>query len=443
MGKTSVSLLQDRCVGCTACIKRCPTEAIRVHGGRAQIITDYCIDCGMCMHVCKHGAKVSETAQLDAVLASDYKLKIALPPPSLYSQFEGNRNINRLLTALKKIGFDDVVGVAMGAEIVTRETIKFIKENPRTDGPWISSACPAIVRLIEARFPSLMEHVLPFISPMEVTARLVRKHYIEKGYKDEEIGIFFITPCPAKTSSVRNPHVVKKSAVTDTISMRQVYYKIRSILKTIPEEDIQALQLSGNEGVSWAHIGGESEGLGLADVLAVDGIDNVIEVFDQLESGVIKRIDFLEANACTGGCLGGPMAISNPFNAHTRMKKVLRRNFQPYLRQGMENMPNEEISLITERPLEAIPTMKLDPDMRVALQKMQQRDALCKELPKLDCGACGAPSCYAFAQDVVRGTANKEDCIFMLRERVKNVAEEMINISSKFPEILSSQDNND
>lgn len=441
MGKTSVSLLKEKCVGCTACIKRCPTEAIRVHGGRAHILTDYCIDCGMCMHVCKHGAKVSETASLDNVLTSNYKLKIVLPPPSLYSQFEGNRNINRLLTALKKMGFDEVIGVAMGAEIVTRETIKFIKEHPRTDGPWISSACPAIVRLIEARFPSLMEHVLPFISPMEVTARLARKHFIAKGYSDEEIGVFFITPCPAKTSSVRDPHVVKKSAVTDTISMRQIYYKLRSVLKTIPEEDIETLQLCSNEGISWAHIGGESECLGLADVLAVDGIDNVIEVFDQLESGVIKRIDFLEANACTGGCLGGPMAVSNPYNAHTRMKKVLRHNFQPNLRQDMEDMTTSEVSLFTERPLEIIPTMKLDPDMRIALKKMQQRDALYEELPKLDCGACGAPNCYAFAQDVVRGLANKEDCIFMLRERIKNVADEILNISSKFPKNTNNYNN--
>lgn len=437
MGVTSVSLLEDRCVGCTTCIKRCPTEAIRVRGGRAHIITDYCIDCGMCMHVCRHGAKVSETAQLDEILASDYKLKVALPPPSLYSQFENNRNINRLLTALKQIGFDEVFGVARGAELITRETAKFIAENPRVDGPWISSACPAIVRLIEARFPSLMDNVLPFISPMEAAARMARKYFIEQGYKDEEIGVYFITPCPAKTTEVHYPRMVKKSAVTDTVSMSQIYYKIRPILRKIEDKDIEVLQLGSNAGVSWAHIGGESEGIGLTESLAVDGIDNVIKVFDDLENGAIQRIDFLEANACTGGCLGGPMAIENPFNSYTRMKKVLRRNENPYYRHEILDENYDEISVRSEKQLEAIPAMKLDPDMRTALKKMACRDALYEELPQLDCGACGAPSCYAFAQDVVRGKAHREDCIFMLRERVRNVAEEMQSISSKFPDIHS------
>ena len=439
MSVTSVRLVEKRCVGCTTCIKRCPTEAIRVRGGKAHILTDLCIDCGMCMQVCKHKAKIAETKTLDEILAMPYRIKIALPPPSLYAQFEGNRSVNRILTALRRIGFDAVFGVARGAEIITEATRRFIAEHPRSneEGPWISSACPVIVRLIQNRFPSLIENILPLISPMEAAARIAREHFKEKGYRDEEIGVFFITPCPAKVSEVAFPRMVEKSAVTDTIALNEIYYKIRPFIKSITDEEIETLQLSGEEGIRWAHIGGESEGLGLNDILAVDGIDNVIEVLDHLENGLIQRVEFVEANACTGGCLGGPLAVENPFSAETRMKKVLRHNQHP---QYNEELMEETTNVASEKILENEDNLHLSSDMQEALRMMAERDALHKVLPKIDCGACGAPTCFAFAADVVRGEAQPEDCIFYLRDRVKEVAQEMVNLSAKMPPSIKQKE---
>ena len=433
MYATSVTLVAERCVGCTTCIKRCPTSAIRVRDGRARIIKERCIDCGMCIQVCQHKAKIAVTQKLDEILASPYKVKVALPPPSLYSQFEGNRNINRILTALRRIGFDEVVGVARGAEIVTAATKEFLKNNPRdeVEGPWISSACPAIVRLIQHRFPSLIENILPIISPMEVAARIARKHLIEQGYKDEEIGVFFITPCPAKVSEVMHPSMVEKSAVTDTVALNEIYYKIRPFIKTIQGEEIETLQLAGNEGIQWAHIGGESENLELNDVLAVDGIDNVIDVLDQVENGVIQRVDFIEANACTGGCLGGPLAVANPFSAETRMKKVMRRNEEPYYNEAIRNREVEDVAVEAELELEETTTAQLSSNMQLALKMMKERDELLKKLPQVDCGACGAPSCYEFAGDCVKGTAKIEDCIILLRDRLKQLGPEMENLTAQ------------
>lgn len=439
MNATSVRLMEERCVGCTTCIKRCPTEAIRVRGGRAHIIKERCIDCGVCMQVCKHKAKVAVTKKLDEILGSPYKLKVALPPPSLYSQFEGNRNINRILTALRRIGFDEVVGVAKGAEVITAATREFIKENPRDerDGPWISSACPAIVRLIQNRFPSLIDNILPLISPMEAAARIARKYFISQGYKDEEIGVFFITPCPAKVTEVAYPRMVEKSAVTDTVALNEIYYKIRPIIKSIQGDDIETLQLSGVDGIRWAHIGGESESLGLKDVLSVDGIDNVIEIMDRLENGIIQRVEFIEANACTGGCLGGPMAVENPFSAETRMKKVMRRNESPCYNEAIMGV---EVPVEAEKELEEMDNLQLSSDMQEALRMMQARDRLHERLPKIDCGACGSPSCFAFAADVVRGDAQEQDCVFLLRQKVKEVAQEMVDLSGKMPPSIKQKE---
>lgn len=287
------------------------------------------------------------------------------------------------------------------------------------DGPWISSACPAIVRLIETRFPSLIENILPFISPMETAARMARKYFISQGYKDEEIGIFFITPCPAKRTEVLHPRMVEKSAVTDTVSMQQVYFKIRPFIHKMDDEEIERLQLESVKGVAWAHIGGESEGINRPDSLAVDGIDNVIKVLDDLENGKIEEIDFLEANACTGGCLGGPLQIENPFNAYTRMKKVLRKNQDPYYREEILNTDYTNVPTRAEKELEEAPAFTLSQDFQEALRMMEERDRLFERLPHLDCGACGAPNCYAFAQDVVRGKLTEDECIIMFKEKLK------------------------
>ena len=437
--RPSVALIENRCVGCTTCIKRCPTEAIRVRSGRARILSDLCIDCGMCIRVCRHGAKVAVTKPLDAILATSYKVKVALPAPSLYSQFAGNRNLNRLLTALKKIGFDEAFEVAKGAEIVTAESIRFIqrKKQEGEEGPWISTACPAIVRLIQVRFPSLIDNLIPIIPPMEAIARMAREYFYRQGYKDEEIGIFFITPCAAKVTDVHKPQMVDKSAVTSAVALNEVYFRLLPVLKAVREEEIEVLQMATNQGVSWARIGGESEGLLLQDVMAVDGIENVIEVLDSLEDGRIKRVEFIEANACIGGCLGGPLAPENPFNAKARMQKVMRSNTRPQLRHILDGI---DINCYVQKQVEPAKVLHLDEDMAKALEKMKQRDALYQSLPQIDCGSCGAPGCEAFAQDVVQGEANVEDCIFLLRDKVKEMAQEMVNLAAKLPPSIKEKE---
>ena len=268
MGYTSVSLKKDKCVGCTICVRRCPTQAIRVRDGKAHISTDHCTDCGMCMHLCTHGAKVSETRELSEILLDSYALKVALVPPSFFCQFDNTRDVNRILTALKMIGFDEVFCVPLGAEEITRRTAEFIREHPPSNGPWISSACPVTVRLIAARFPTLIGNILPIISPMEMAARMAREYFEEKGHNPWDIGIYFISPCPAKSTEVHHPLTVVRSAVTDTISMQQIYMKVRPFIGKITDEEIGRYMAGGAPGLSWARIGGESDCLALPDSLS-------------------------------------------------------------------------------------------------------------------------------------------------------------------------------
>ncbi|MEG1806358.1 MAG: 4Fe-4S binding protein, partial [Clostridia bacterium] len=146
---STVKLDEDKCKGCITCMRRCPTEAIRVRNGKAHIHYDLCIGCGACIRVCPHHAK---RAVYDSFHMLDkFKYKIALPAPSLYGQFNNLDDVNYVLTGLKRIGFDDVVEVSSGAELVS-EAGRKLMENGEVVKPVISSACPAIVELIMIRF---------------------------------------------------------------------------------------------------------------------------------------------------------------------------------------------------------------------------------------------------------------------------------------------------
>ena len=199
----SVTLDRDKCHGCINCVKRCPTEAIRVREGKARIIKERCIDCGECIRVCPHHAK---QAIFDPLSVMDtYKYKVALPAPALYGQFNNLDDIDIILGALQMMGFDEVFEVARAAELVSDATRKYMAR-PDVKRPVISSACPAVLRLIRVRFPELIDNVLPLHAPIEVAARLARKAAMEKtGFAPEEIGVIFISPCPAKVTAVKMP----------------------------------------------------------------------------------------------------------------------------------------------------------------------------------------------------------------------------------------------
>mgnify|MGYP002508375578 CR=1 FL=1 len=165
----SVLLSADKCIGCTTCVRHCPTEAIRIREGRAVINESRCIDCGECIRVCPHKAKRAIHDSFSDL--EKYKYRIALPAPALYAQFDNLDDIGYVISGLLSIGFDDVFEVARAAEIVSYAISKTLREENRPR-PVISSACPAVLRLIQVHFPALLDNVIDFISPMEAAAKI-------------------------------------------------------------------------------------------------------------------------------------------------------------------------------------------------------------------------------------------------------------------------------
>jgi len=403
----SVSLDISRCTGCTMCLKRCPTEAIRIHEGHAMINPDRCIDCGVCIRYCPSNAKKATYSKLDTVMK--YKWKIALPAPTLYGQFEELEDIDYVLQGLLDIGFDDVVEVAQAAELVSAYTRLYLK-NESVVKPVISSACPVVLRLISLRYPMLKEHIMQMLPPMEIAAKMARDkaHKEHPELKDEDICVCFISPCPAKVSYVRNGFGEYKSAVNEVLSISDIYFNLLNVMRR--EKTPVPFSRSGMIGIGWATSGGESSAIFNDKYLAADGIENVNRVLDQLENGNISSLEFVELNACPGGCVGGVMALENPFVAKARLQ-TLRR----YLPVSQSFLSDEEREYIPEYYFfENLPTyrpiQRLSENFAESLRMMADIQKLRDALPGIDCGACGAPTCRAFAEDVVRGTAKRSGC---------------------------------
>lgn len=409
----SVRMDKDKCVGCMNCIKHCPTEAIRVRNGKANIIKEKCIDCGKCIAVCPHHAKYAQRESLENV--KNFKYKIALPAPSLYGQFNNLDDVNFVLSGLKLLGFDEVFEVSRAAEIVSHATRKKIKEN-KTGKPLISSACPAVCRLITVSYPTLIPQLLDVNAPMEIAAIMARENAVEKtGYKNDEIGVFFITPCPAKITAIKNPITLDKPVIDGAVAIKDIYPALVQQMGRLSKDEnmLEDLQQSGRIGVGWSTSGGESAALLCDNYLAADGIENVRAILDEVEDGKLDSMEFIELNSCTCGCVGGSLTAENPFIAKRRLQ-VLRKYLPVSCVKYTDEEP-ESKNLDWEKAPQANNIMRLADNIFDAMRIMGEINDLEAKLPKLDCGTCGAPSCKALAEDIVRGFADIHDCMFLTR----------------------------
>ncbi|MBR5472465.1 MAG: 4Fe-4S binding protein [Clostridia bacterium] len=410
----SVLLDQSKCTGCTTCLRHCPTEAIRIKDGHAVINSGRCIDCGECIRVCPHKAKKAVCSKLESM--DRFKWKIALPAPTLYGQFDNLDDIDYVLGGLLNIGFDDVYEVSKAAELVSAYTRLYLK----TDGinkPAISSACPVVMRLIALRYPSLNDNIIHMLPPMEVAARLAREKALKNHpeLNPEDIGVCFISPCPAKASYVKNGFADYKSQVDEVVSISDIYFLLINAMNR--ETPLETLSESGMIGIGWARSGGEATAIFNENYLAADGIENVNRVLDQIENGNIPHLEFVELNACTGGCVGGVLTMQNPFIAKARLQ-TLRR----YLPVSQNFLSGEDSKYIPDYYLfndvaEYQPISRLSDSIAESMRMMSDIQKLRETLPGIDCGSCGAPTCRAFAEDVVKGTAKLEDCLIKLHKK--------------------------
>jgi iron only hydrogenase large subunit-like protein len=393
-------------------MRHCPTQAIRVKGGKAFISEELCVDCGTCLSVCPAEAIVPITDPVTEI--SRFKYKVVVPSPVLYSQFDSSVHPYIIHLAFKNLGFDEVVDGSASSAALTRAMVKYVKKyNGRL--PLISSHCPSMLRLIQVKYPDLVELIVPFDVPREITAREIRRSLPAKlGLKPEDIGIVYIAPCPAKIVSIKQPAEKARSWFDGVVSIKDVYSVLHPHIVAIKEKFDQkdvAKDFSFSPG--WATLGGMTRAVEMENWLAVSGLDHVKKILDDIENSRLRNVDFVEAMACMLGCIGGSLNVENPYVARTNNIKQ-RAKYENRIRVDDDEIDQrlKEGYYFIENPILPRATTYFDTDLATSIKRMKERERVYQKLPQTDCGCCGAPTCMVFAEDFVRGEAELTDCIF-------------------------------
>ena len=404
----------QKCSGRMKCLRACPVQAIRVKGGRARVLEDRCIHCGECITACPNGAMIPLTDPFGEL--TKFRRRVAIPSPALYAQFGRDILPHRILESLKMIGFDDAYDLEQVCGMVSFAIQEYLRDHqgPR---PLISNACPVIVRLIQVKYPNLLAHIIPLEVPREIAAREIKKDIARQfELSEKEIGAFYLTPCPSKMVSIREPKAQRPSHLDGAIAISDVYGPMRAAMESAYQDDYRkSLESICILGVAWATAGGICRTLRLRNSLAVSGLPEIIRVFDDIERGKLNNIDFVEAYSCLQGCVGGSLNVENVYVSYNKILKLIETlEFEkikacPDIREVRRVY--REGYFQADVKYEPRPIKPLDVNLSRAIALRKEKDALYESLPKIDCGVCGAPTCLAFAEDVVRGESAAEDCL--------------------------------
>ncbi|MFA6770121.1 MAG: [Fe-Fe] hydrogenase large subunit C-terminal domain-containing protein [Bacteroidales bacterium] len=403
----ALEISNDICIGCSHCIKVCPTEALRVSKGKAGIHADWCIDCGECYRVCPTRAIRVKDDDFKQIFR--YKHRVLLVPSVFFAQFEDSITRKTIYDIIGELGFTEVCAVEQSVDTLIDEINLYVKT---AEKPVISSFCPAVIRLIQVRFPALVNNIMRLLPPIEITAQYYKKRFEREEIGESEYGIFYLTPCIGKIAAVKSPVGGYTSPITGVINMDYFFNKVYLAYKQkVPITG--TIRINGavsSKGVLFPTTGGESKHV-KGKTLAIDGMKNVIDFLERLENEEIKDVDFLEIRACDESCAGGILSYRNRFLTAQTLREYAAQ--MPQDHHLIHEYKYYCSAIVHMDKIEPRSMVKYDRNIDIAIEKMENARRLKKLLPGIDCGACGAPSCEALAEDIVRGQAKVYDCIFL------------------------------
>lgn len=396
----------ENCQDCYKCIRECPVKAIKVENNKASIIEERCICCGHCTLICPTGAKkVRDGLTKAKYILSRYPGKVYLSlAPSYVSEF-GDYSVSRLIASIKSLGFSGVSETALGAELVSAATERYIK---RTDGViHISSACPVIVEYIRKYAPSFTANITPIVSPMLAHAKMLRELY------GEDIKIVFAGPCIGKKDESDNHKELVDVAITfgDLFEWLKFETSYFSENCTTGTNDV-FIPYSSRSGALYPVEGGMLLGMRKSEIpvhyMAFSGLSAVKDVLDGLNSRKFNNPIFLELLACSGGCVNGPAKLNKTSVAGKRYDVINKcEKGNPH-----KDFCNLDLSLayFSDSKESAHDYKELDiKEALASVGKLSQQD-------ELNCSSCGYDSCRDFAIAMLEGNAESNMCVSYMRK---------------------------
>ncbi|MGM0597553.1 MAG: [Fe-Fe] hydrogenase large subunit C-terminal domain-containing protein [Myxococcota bacterium] len=428
---TDISLvytIKDKCRTCFTCVRNCPAKAISIVDGQARVIPERCIGCGNCVKVCSQGAKqvVSYADEVMDLLHNSPNRKVALVAPSFPAEFY-DMDYQNFVGMLKKLGFDYVVEVAFGADLVAARYKKLYEQE--CEQPLIESSCPAVVSYVEKYYPDLIENIAPLVSPMVAAAKAVEKLYPGKTDK------VFIGPCIAKKGEI------KLDFARNLIKSALTFAELRELFETceIHPEDVKPVPFDQPQAAKgkiypishgFFQAAGIEEDLMKSDVISADGQRNFIEALKEFEKGVIdsKILELL----CCQGCIMGA-GISHDMPMYFRQAKVSsfakeqKKNFDFELWQkNLAECQDLDFKVVYNKD-----DNRIDTPSESELEEILR--AMGKNSPgdELNCGACGYETCREHAIAVYKGLAEAEMCLPYTVEQLQTTVVKLENSYKK------------
>jgi hypothetical protein len=338
---------------------------------------------------------------------------LAVLDSTVFWQFGGQTSPRAVAEAFLEIGFSAVQDFGEALRIYGAAVSSYLSSRGRPF-PAIGSACPAVVQLVQVKYPSLLENLIPIVSPLKIMAN--RRKDIGTGNLPKHS--YYIVPCLAQAGAATEP-LEKGKRIYGAIPFTHLFNPLKAILSRKGTATGTSPGMEPSPfAMKWAAAGGESEALGTPGSLVVDGIAQVANVLELAESGLLGDVPFIEAWACTAGCLGGSLTIQDPFIARYHLRTWVQ-NHKGRVKEAHGGKVSVDLDRFRiSRPFNPRGGMRLDENLKVAMEKLRQIDEVVKKLPGIDCGSCGCPNCLALAEDIVQGHAVEKDCLHLLEKGI-------------------------